>query len=87
MSTTEMISELKIDDFACCVNPKEISSLFIRNSVTRLGKNSPLLQSFKSVLQFFRFYFMFDEIMNLIWQKFNAIGQIFTFLKGQLFKK
>ena len=53
------------------------------SSVTRFGEISPLGQTLKSLKQYIRVYLVFGRILNLIWQKFHAIGLNFVFLNGQ----
>ena len=40
-------------------------------------------QNFKNVYDFYRFYLVFGQILNIIWQKF-AVGQIFNVGKCQV---
>ena len=54
-------------------------------SVARFGIISPLWQNFKSLRHFLRVYLVFGTILNLLWQIFYAIGQIFTVVNGKIF--
>ena len=55
--------------------------LLVRCSVTRFGEISPLWTTFFGHSP--RIYFVFGKILNLLWQKFYVIGQIFIVVNGQ----
>ena len=43
-------------------------------------------RNFKSLLLFFGVFFVFGKILNIIWYKCYAIGQIFVDVNGQILK-
>ena len=55
-------------------------------SVTRFGKILLLGCNFKSLQQFLDAFSIFDNILDLLWQILNTIGEIFIVVKGQKLK-
>ena len=53
-----------------------VRTLYSAVSVTRHGKISPLWQNLK----------VFGQLMNLLWQIFYAIGQIYILINAQILK-
>ena len=54
-------------------------------SVTRFEENLPLWQNFESFGQFLGVNLVFGKIVIVLWQKCDAIGQVFKVVDGQIF--
>ena len=62
--------------YSCTFDAKK-QTFWDANSVTRLGEISPLWQNLKVFGNFVRDYFVIGKILNLLWQFFNAVRQMF----------
>ena len=56
------------------------------DSLTRFGEVWPLCQNILRLWQFCMVFLVFGKILNLLWKKFHAIGQIFIVVNGQILK-
>ena len=63
----------------------DVTDLFKVTVVTRFAEILPLWQYFKALGKLLRVHQVFVTISILIWQKFDAIGQVYIVVDGQLF--
>ena len=62
-------------------------SYFTVSQCDQMWRNLATLVKFKkSLTKFFRVYLVFGKILQLLWQKCNAIGQVCTVTDGEIFK-
>ena len=61
----------------------EIISSALPISMTRFGKNSPLLQK-KSLTNVLKVYMIFGKVVNTLWENSYAFEQIFIVVNGQI---
>ena len=63
----------------------DVTDLFKVTVVTRFAEILTLWQYFKALGKLLRVHQVFVTISILIWQKFDAIGQVYIVVDGQLF--